>query len=590
VVVDAVSDRYRPEISQHQKLTGLLATRMRVNLEGRLLHVDEKALLEGFQNPPGKQEWIGEHAGKFLDAAVKTYQYSQDRRLKQLMDRMAKELIAAQKPDGYLGTYSANQRWTSWDVWTHKYDLLGLLAYYGLTGDETAYMAAKKIGDLLVQTFGDSPGKRDILKSGEHMGMAATSVLEPMVYLYRYSGDPRYLEFCKYIVRAWDEPNGPKIIASLASTGSVFKTANAKAYEMMSNLVGLLELYRVTGDETYFKPAVIAWKDIHDKRLYLTGTSSSGEHFQGDHVLPADEEAKVGEGCATVTWMQLTLELLRLTGEAHYAEQLERTVYNQLLGAQDAKTGDICYFTPMNGKKNATPGVNCCVSSEPRGIALIPQAVWGRYGKGIAVVLYTGGHAEFVLKRRGTVHLYAETSYPEDGDVLLHVEPDHNLQFPLRLRVPEWTKSFAVDIGGTHLLGTPGQFLTLNREWKRGDTIKIKMDMTVHVVSGAPTYPGEVAIQRGPQVLAIEQSMNPKITDLLAVGPISTDADELKLENASDALPATWAGEQAYKLVGTYQGKRTDLWMVPFADAKTYRIWLKKPTGGATGATTVAER
>jgi len=60
--------------------------------------------------------------------------------------------------------------------------------------------------------------------------MAATSVLEPMVNLYRFTGERKYLDFCEYLVRSWNQANGPKIIASLNSTGSVFKAADAKAY------------------------------------------------------------------------------------------------------------------------------------------------------------------------------------------------------------------------------------------------------------------------------------------------------------------------------------------------------------------------
>ena len=585
VIEDAVADIYRPQISEHQKLTGLLANRMRVNLEGRLLQVDQKALLEGFQKRPGAQAWIGEHAGKFLDAAASAYTYTQDRRLRELMDHMVTELVATQEPDGYLGTYSADKRWTGWDVWVHKYDLLGLLSYYRVTGSPAALNAAKKIGDLLDRTFGDGAGKRDIIQSGEHVGMAATSVLEPMVYLYRYTGDPHYLEFCKYIIRSWDQPNGPKIIASLDATSSVFQTANGKAYEMLSNLVGLVEFYRLTGDETYLRPATTAWKDIYEKRLYISGTTSSAEHFTADNVLPADEEAHVGEGCVTVTWMQLTLELLRITGQAQYAEQLERTVYNQLLAAQDAKTGNICYFTPLNGKKDATRGISCCVSSEPRGISLIPEATWGRYGRGIAINLYSGGHAEFVLRRRGMVRLYSETSYPTTGEVLLHIEPDHNLQFPLRLRVPEWTRSFVVDVGGSHIFGTPGRFMTINREWKKGDAVKIAIDMTTRVLSGAPTYSTEIAIQRGPQLLALEAALNPSVADLADAGPESANPVDLKLTEDGNVLPGSWAGDQAYSIAGEYKQKPAKLILVPFADAKQYRVWMKRPepVTGATG-------
>ncbi|MGC2657727.1 MAG: beta-L-arabinofuranosidase domain-containing protein [Bryobacteraceae bacterium] len=580
IVVDAVPDLYQPQAYAHLKLTGLLADRMRVNIEGRLLQIDQAALLDPFQHrtAPANNDraWAGEHMGKFLDAAANAYQYTGDHRLKDLMDRLAKALIATQEADGYLGTYPKEDRWTSWDVWVHKYDLLGLIAYYRVTGDDAAYKAANRIGALLVETFGDGPGKRDIIAAGQHVGMAATSVLEPMVYLYQYSGDPRYLDFCKYLVRSWDQPNGPKIAASIESTGSVFKTANGKAYEMLSNLVGLVELYRVTGNPAYLDPAVTAWKDILGNRLYITGTTSSSEHFMDDHVLPADEAAHVGEACVTVTWMKLTLELLRISGEQKYADQLELTIYNQLLAAQDAKTGDVCYFTPLSGSKKPSHKISCCNSSEPRGISMIPAATWGRYGGGIAILTYTGGHADFALKRRGLVHLISEASYPESGDLLLHIDPDHNTHFPLRLRVPSWTKSFTVDFGGSHLIGTPGDYLVIDREWRKGDTLKIKIDMTVKLVSGAPTYPNQIAVERGPQVLALDSAVNPDLGALTMAKIAAGNPSELELVPSPAQLPPTWAGDQCYRVDGQVDDRSVPLFLVPFADAKNYRVWLPR--------------
>ena len=126
---DKIADRFTPAPYGAQSIEGVLGDRMRVNLEGRLLRVDEAGILDCFRHRPGPQEWAGEHAGKFLHAAANAWQYSGDQRLKTLMDRVASELIGTQLPDGYLGTYTNDKRWTSWDVWVHKYDLLGLLSY-----------------------------------------------------------------------------------------------------------------------------------------------------------------------------------------------------------------------------------------------------------------------------------------------------------------------------------------------------------------------------------------------------------------------------------------------------------------------------
>jgi DUF1680 family protein len=550
-VQDRVADRFVPAPYEKQHIEGMLGERLRVNLEGRLLHVDETRLLRGFEQPPGEQEWIGEHIGKYLDAACNTWRYTHDPRLKTQMDRMARTLMKAQRPDGYLGTYIDAKRWTSWDVWVHKYDLIGLLNYHQTTGDAEALTVARRIGDLLAKTFGTGPGQRDLMAASTHVGMAASSVLEPMVDLYRLTGEPRYLDFCRYVVSAWDQPNGPKLLASLRATGSVFKTANAKAYEMMSDLVGVVELYKVTGDESLLPPVLAAWHDIRDKRLYVTGTTSSKEHFTDDYTLPGGDKDNVGEGCATVTWLQLTWRLARLTGAPEYAEELERTVYNQLLGAQDPHNGNICYFTPLNGAKKPGPGINCCVSSEPRGISLIPELTWGDLAQGPAVLLYTAGTVETPFAT-----IVSQTSYPKDGAVRLTIRDSKRKHFALALRVPQWTRSFTATVGKQKLTGTPGSYLTIDRDWKGGDTVAVDMDITVRVLSGGKSYPDAVAIQRGPQILAAEDSLNPP-SYAVAKNVASV---------TSVAAPAGWTGSQVYAVDGVT--------LVPFADAVAMKVWL----------------
>jgi hypothetical protein len=573
VVPDKVADQFVPAPFEGQWIGGILGDRMTVNLDGRLLHVDEQGILQCFQHRPGEQRWSGEHAGKFLDAAANTWLYTHDEHLKKLMDRVAQELIATQLPDGYLGTYTEDQRWTSWDVWVHKYDLIGLISYYQATGSTLALEASERIGDLLCRTFGTGAGQRDIIQSGTHVGMAATSVLEPMVKLYRVTGNEKYLDFCEYLVRSWQQPNGPRIIESLNATGSVFRTANAKAYEMMSNLVGLAELYRVTGNPLYLRTVQIAWKDITTHRLYATGTTSTGEHFADDQELPAEETSAVGEGCATVTWLQLSWELLRLTGEPQYGEEVEHTVYNALIGAQDPTNGNICYFTPLNGKKSPTPGISCCVSSEPRGISMIPQLAWGARGDGAVVVLYVPGHVN-IPTRAGNLTIDAKTNFPAEGSVILTLHPEHVARFPLYLRVPKWTTRYTATINGHQFEGSPGEFLTIDREWKPGDQINIEMDLTTRMLPGGPSYPYSVGIARGPQILALEQAVNRDVVDLQAAGPRTMN---VKLADAESKLPPRWRGTQAYSFDGEVAGKAHELFLVPFSDARTYRVWLLKP-------------
>ncbi|MFZ4509115.1 MAG: beta-L-arabinofuranosidase domain-containing protein, partial [Fimbriimonas sp.] len=357
-------------------LGGYLGKRVTNNAKGRLLAVKEDELLDGFRHRPGSHPWIGEHVGKFLDAATRAWAYTGDTALKAKIDRVAKGLMATQEPDGYLGTYESGKRFglyqgADWDVWSHKYDLLGLLTYYRYTKDPQALGTCRRIGDLLINTFG--PGKKTLISAGTHMGMAATSILEPIVLLHRATGDPRYLDFARQIVAEYDLAGGPGIVKSLSQTGKVAGTANGKAYEMLSNLVGLCELGRETGDKQYQKVAEAAWKDVVATQLYITGTASHGEHFGKDFDLPNGVNASLGETCVTVTWIQLNAQLLRLTGDRKYADEIERSAYNHLSASQREDGNQWCYYTPLEGVKPFGDSINCCLSSGPRGMALMPE-------------------------------------------------------------------------------------------------------------------------------------------------------------------------------------------------------------------------
>lgn len=578
-------DRQVPFKVSSVRLAGFLQPRIIANARSRLLAMDEGALLAGFERRPGTQAWIGEHVGKWLHAASITWAYTGDPSLRAKMDRVVNRLLRTQKPDGYLGTYLDKDRWTSWDVWVHKYVLLGLLSYYERTGEPRALDAARKIGDLLVSTFG--PGKRDIIASGEHVGMAATSVLEPVVLLYRATGDSRYLDFANYIVSSWDQPNGPKIIQSLLSTHSVAQTANAKAYELMSNLVGLCELVRTTGNRSLLKPVLIAWDDIVRRRMYITGGTSLNEYFQKDYYLP--NEGNVSETCATVTWLQLNLQLLYLTGEPIFADVAEKIIYNHLLAAQHPYSATFCYFTPLSGYKRYTSEMNCCVSSGPRGIALIPTFAYTLTSKSICVNLYNTGIASLPLSPKVTVVIHQRTLYPLDGGVELNIDPSHPVRFALSLRIPSWCPKAVASVNkGKPIAGKPGTYLSIYRQWRQGDRVTLRMEMPAVLIKGTHTNQGLFAIRRGPLVLCADEALNPKLRPITMAGLNANAASELKpaRRTGTGAIRERVFAAPGFMLErqngGAVKPIPRTVFLIPFAEAGAtggrYSVWLRAPS------------
>ncbi len=583
VIENKIKDVFTSIPFRNQELTGYLGKRLTQNLEERLLKVDENGMMGGYLQRPGNHPWVGEHVGKYLETASNVWKNTHNPALKTQMDRMMYELISAQLDDGYLGTYTPDKYWTSWDVWSHKYNLYGLLAYYKTTGYQPALETCKKMGDLLCTTFGNKSGQRDIVLAGEHVGMAATSVLDPMIELYRYTGDKKYLDFCYYILNAWEQKNGSKIISSLLATGKVNKVANGKAYEMLSNLVGLVKLYRLTGDESFLKPVLIAWQDVVDKKLYITGSTSSFEFFQEDEHLPAADKDHIGEGCVTTTWIQLNHNLFAITGELKYYDQIEKSIYNHLLGAENPVDGCVSYYTPLMDKKPYSCWITCCTSSVPRGIGMIPYFTFGNINNVPTVMLYEPAlYKETITtsdKKNINLSLQIESNFPENGEAVITVTTSKTADFPIALHVPAWCESFIATVGNEEYKGTTNQYLTIKRKWKSGNKIKISFKMPIQTISGGKSYPDQIAFQRGPQVLAFDNTLNTALTLEESNQNLLVEMPGITTNTA--VLPKQWIGKQAYSIniMGKEKNKTTqELIVVPYADASQtgglVKVWL----------------
>src|SRR5436305_567198 len=125
-VVPMVPDKQGFQAPDTVHLAGWIGTRVDANEANRLVKLDPTRLLEGYRKRPGRQAWDGEHVGKWLHAATLAWVNTGDPALRDKLDYVASELIKCQLPDGYLGTYLDKDRWTEWDVWAHKYNLIGL--------------------------------------------------------------------------------------------------------------------------------------------------------------------------------------------------------------------------------------------------------------------------------------------------------------------------------------------------------------------------------------------------------------------------------------------------------------------------------
>jgi DUF1680 family protein len=597
VVPNAVEPVMQPVPYDRQHIGGLLGDRIDRNIRDGLLGYPVEVYLNPYRTDWTARWPSGEYLGKYVQADVCMYQYSGSAELMEQLRNIIGTWLEVLPEDGYLVVRGPKEkeRWRgAWEVWELKYDLIGLLSFYSISGDERVLAAARRIGDLLCTTFGYGEGQRDLLEAGAHRS-GSTSVLEPMTYLYRYTGDKKHFDFCDYIMAAHEqEPNGTRIISELTKrSGEVYGIGGpriwqmGKAYEMISSFVGVVRMYELTGRREYLDAMLTAWKDIRDNRLFVTGTTSNREYFLHKHILPGEERDLVGEGCVTAHWIFFSRVLFGLTGDPCYIDEVELSTYNALIASQSPHNGHQSYFTPINGKRKfelhtiETPAPPCCISSVAREIARTAEAMWAKpRDGGVAVLLYSSGELQDEVKAAdgSTVKLRLEiqTDFPKSGRATLTLRPEHPSTIKLLLRVPAWCTTYRASVGGKSYSGTPGQFLEVTRTWQEGDSVAVEMDVPVRLVPGGDSYPGHFAVKRGPQVLTIDSRLNEGDIGTATMNSSATIA----LAEAPERLPEGWVGDQAYAASAvTIDGKGPAI-LVPYADAgqfggHEYRVWIR---------------
>jgi len=546
--MSSTAGKSSPATIQSVMLGGLLGQALAANKAGRLRHfiTDETSPAIALFDPACVEhnhegDWYGEHAGKWLYAAAKAAHRTRDVGLVASVRRVADYLVSVQESNGYLGTYATGRRFMwkrppgkrtwdgapgirTWDIWTHSYLILGLLEVNKFFPAESYLEAARKIGDLCWQVL--SEGNIDITELGNHHGMSATVLLDPAVELFLATGEKKYLDLAKLILKQADERAELNLLTqSLAGTDAA-EIATGKSYQLCWNLVGLAKLHRATGDTTYLRAVQNVWRSIRQHHLTLGGGPWGGvahrsrEVFNHPGVFSPDGYV---ETCSTLSWIQLNRELLAITNDAHYAEEIERSAYNDLLGAQAPDGQDWCYYSFPNGRRVHTTYWRCCKSSGAMALEELPAVAYSLTAEqDIAVNLYAAGEAVFLTARSGKVKLTQATDYPFHGDIRILVDPERAAQFSIRVRIPVWAAHAVVRVNDVDWAeaAVPGTYLALNRRWQQNDEIALQFPMppVLHAKSsrnvqeskapdGSPVSQevlrvNYVAIMRGPLVYA----------------------------------------------------------------------------------------
>ena len=578
------------------KLAGYIGGRIDGCIEKRVLGQSVDELVEPFKaQDETKGRWASEFWGKWIQGAVASYEYNHDPALLEKIKEGERKLIATQLDDGYIGDYDKEHQLHGWDVWGRKYTLLGLVKCYRLTGNKEGLEAACKLLDYTISQIGPD-SSTPIYKTGYYRGMPPLSILEPVTYLYDETGKPAYLQFAKLIAEQMNSPEGPMLIDKADTPVSqrfVLKPGDSwwsfdngqKGYEMMSCYIGLLEMYRLTGNSQYLQVALTTWNHILREEINITGGACSLECWYGGHGKQTHPASHTMETCVTFTWMQFCERLLQITGDTKYVDQIERTMYNALMASMKHDNSQIVKYVPLEGfrregEHQCDVHINCCNANAPRAFAMIPRVTYRVPNRDrIDVNLYMPSQAILQIGKR-TFTLTQQTGYPASNEVKITVTPDKTTQANIALRIPGWTPNAIVKVNGETMKGVAsGEYYVINRQWNAGDEITLTMEMPAHLVS----LNQSVAIERGPIVYARDSRFNDGFVDEVVTIPNKDGIIQMKTEENEKDM---WITVSVPMVRGTYNDASTDtrhIRLCDFASAGStwderirYRVWLPK--------------
>ena len=484
------------------------------------------------------QQFRDSDVAKWVEGTAYAIADQPDPKIEAMLDEVTDLIIGAQQPDGYLNTYftlvAPEKRWKNLrddhELYCAGHLIEAAVAHYRATGNPKLLDALCRYADYIDSVFGADPGKKRGYCGHEEIELA-------LVKLYEVTGNERYLKLATYFVdergqqphyftqEAIERGEDPK--SYWFGANYEYSQANVPVRELeivsghavraMYLVSAMADLADLNKDDTLIGTLERLWEQLVSKRMYITagiGPSSRNEGFTTDFDLP--NETAYAETCAAIGMVFWANRMLRFDLNSEYSDVMERALYNGVLSGVSLDGTKYFYQNPLAslGKHHRTEwfDCSCCPTNVVRLIPSLGGYIYASSDTDAIIHLYVQSEARMDVGGK-SVKLSQKTNYPWNGDIAIKVGVDKPDKFGISLRIPGWSKGAAVSVNGepVEVNATKG-YLGIEREWRDGDTIELKLPMPVRRVYANPEVPqdaGRVALQRGPVVYCFEAVDNP---------------------------------------------------------------------------------
>jgi hypothetical protein len=447
--------------------------------------------------PHGEPWWPYEQTGYLLDGLERLGLVMEDSALLSEPRANIQYVLANAAADGTLGPTHIGPI-----NWPHAVFFRALLAEQSATGSPAILAALSRHYKSRPADYGR--GYRDCAN------------IEEMIRLYGETGDPEMLALATRTYANFDQTHPQTDFAHL--TGDAPCKEHGVTFNETAKLPALL--YLATGDRAMLDASLNAYHKVDRDDMMASGLHSAEENLLGNDPALFHETCNVSDYSWSVGY------LLMATGDAAWADHIEKTTFNAGLGSitKDFKAHQ--YFSSPNqvvarhgivSKYNVNrvayrPGhdTECCSGNVHRFLPNYVLRQWMRTAQGGVVAALYGASVYRTTIHGVPVTIEQETAYPFSGEITLRVRSPRPVAFPLHVRIPGWTERAAISVNGRTWAGLcePATFETINRTFTNGDTVHLSFPMPVRMrMWGA----GAASIERGPLVysLKIDEAATP---------------------------------------------------------------------------------
>jgi DUF1680 family protein len=480
-------------------------------------------------------ELRGHSLGHYWSALSLMYASTGNEALKSRADLIVAELAKIQKAmssqgyhAGYLSAFPEelfDRVDTRQRVWAPYYTIhkimAGLLDVYLHCGNGQALDVLEKMANWVkfrVDRLTEEQQQRVL--GTEYGGMN-----EILANLYAVTGNRDYL-------RVAEKFNQKVLFDALAS--GVDSLDGLHANTQFPKIIGAAREFELTGDSRYHDIASFFWDRVALHRSYVIGGNSDDESFFPIRNFSKHLGASSTETCNMYNMLKLTRHLFQWNPSAREMDFYERGLYNQILASQDPASGMMTYYVPLKPgafKTYSTPTQSfwCCVGTGMENHAKYGESIYFHNDKSLYVNLFIP--SELNWREKG-IRVRQTTRFPEEDVTRLEFECKKPTQLALKVRYPSWAQSgIVVSANGTAqpINQPPQSYITIDRTWKNGDKVEIRLPMTLHMES-MPDDSSVVALLYGPIVLAGDLGAS-GIDSAMRYGPSEPHFGRLKLVN-----------------------------------------------------------